>query len=271
MATYAVGDIQGRYNDFLRLLDRIRFSPERDNLILLGDLVNRGPNSLEVVRFAMSHATSIKTVLGNHDLYLLGALENVVELRERDNLSDILTAPDREDIREWICRQPLVINDPNLNILAVHAGVHPFWTLDDILAYAKEVEQVIASKTRSDFLTHMLGNKPRRWSESLTDWKRIRILVNVFTRMRFIKRNGKLDFKEFRTRGQQQKNLVPWFEFPGRVKIKPTIIFGHWSTLGVYQQPGILAMDSGCCWGRCLSAARLDGESVVITQISCKK
>ncbi len=271
MATYAVGDIQGRYYDLLRLLDRIRFTPECDNLILLGDLVNRGPNSLEVVRFAMSHASSVRTVLGNHDLYLLGALENVVEPRERDSFSNILTAPDREPILEWICSQPLVIDEPNLNILAVHAGVHPFWTHNDILTYAKEVERVIASPGRSDFLTHMLGNKPRRWSDSLSDWKRIRTLVNIFTRMRYIKRNGKLDFKEVRTRGKQQKNLIPWFEFPGRVKIKPTVIFGHWSTLGVYQQPGILAMDSGCCWGRCLSAGRLDGESFAITQVSCQK
>ncbi|MDE0310351.1 MAG: symmetrical bis(5'-nucleosyl)-tetraphosphatase [Acidiferrobacterales bacterium] len=270
MATYAVGDIQGRYNDLLRLLDRIRFSPESDRLILLGDLVNRGPNSLDVVRFAMSHASSVRTVLGNHDLYLLGVLENIVEARERDTFTDVLSAPDREEILAWVCRQPLVIDEPELNILAVHAGVHPFWTHDDILMHAKQAEQVIAGSGRAEFLMHMLGNKPRRWSDTLAGWDRMRILVNVFTRMRYVKRNGKLDFKEVRTRGKQQKNLVPWFEFPGRVKIRPTIVFGHWSTLGVYQQPGILAMDSGCCWGRCLSAARLDGESFAITQVACK-
>ena len=271
MATYAVGDIQGRHNDFLRLLDRIGFSPESDRLILLGDLVNRGPDSLATVRFAIAHTSSVQIVLGNHDLYLLGALENAVEPRERDTFSEILEASDRDDIRDWLCQQPMAIHDKDLNILAVHAGIHPYWTLDDTLAFSKEVEQVLIGDQRLEFLEQMLGNKPRRWSDSLTDWKRIRILVNVFTRMRYIKRNGKLDFKEMRTRGEQKKNLTPWFEFPGRVKIRPTIVFGHWSSLGVYQQPGILAMDSGCCWGRCLSAAKLDGEAFSITQVSCKK
>lgn len=271
MATYAVGDIQGRHNDFLRLLDRIGFSPGNDSLILLGDLVNRGPDSLAVVRFAMTHPGSVRIILGNHDLYLIGVLDNTVQPRKRDTFSDIIEAADRDRILEWLCRQPLAVHDPDLNILAVHAGVHPHWTLDETMTYAKEVERVLASGQRQEFLRQMLGNKPRRWSESLTGWERTRFLVNVFTRMRYIKHNGKLDFKEMRTRGEQDRNLTPWFEFPGRVRIRPTIVFGHWSSLGVYQQPGILAMDSGCCWGRCLSAARLDGEAFAITQVSCKK
>ncbi len=270
MPTYAIGDIQGRHKEFMQLLDRIGFSPGADRLILLGDLVNRGPDSLSVLEFAMRHEESIDTLLGNHDLYLLAVLEGVVQPRERDTFSDVLASAERSEIRQWLYRQPLAIHDPELNILAVHAGVHPFWTLEQTLSHSSEIESLLQSERRQELLSNMFGNKPRRWSESRTGWARSRFMINVFTRMRYIKRNGRLDYKEMRTRGEQARKLIPWFEFPGRIRIDPTIVFGHWSSLGVYQQPGILAMDSGCCWGRCLSAARLDGGSFMITQVSCR-
>ncbi len=270
MATYAVGDIQGRYQEFCLLLDKIKFSPESDRLILLGDLVNRGPDSLSVVHYAMAHESCVDIVLGNHDLYLLAVLEDVAEPRERDTFSDVLNASKRTEIKQWLCSQPLVIHDSELNFLAVHAGIYPLWSLDDALDYADEIHQLLMSSERQSLMKHMFGNKPRCWSESLDGWKRLRFMINVFTRMRYIKRSGKLDFLEMRTLGEQKKNLLPWFEFPERTEIEPTIVFGHWSSLGVYMQPGILAMDSGCCWGRCLSAVRLDREPFVVTQIKCE-
>ena len=271
MATYAVGDIQGRYNDLLRLLDRLEFSFEKDRLILLGDLVNRGPDSLGVIRFAMQHPEQVRVILGNHDLFLIGILENILKQRPHDTLSGILTAPDRKEIHDWLCKQPLAIHDPELNFLAVHAGVHPQWTLEDALERAQEVEQVLKDPIRTEFFKNMRGNKPKRWSDSLEGWERIRVIVNVLTRMRYIKRNKKLDFKEMGPRGKQKKKLVPWFDFPNRVRIEPTIVFGHWSSLGVYMKPGLLALDSGCCWGGSLSAARLDRQSYEIFQVPCDR
>ena len=270
MTTYAIGDIQGRYQEFRLLLDKIKFSPESDRLLLLGDLVNRGPDSLSVVHYAMAHESSVDVVLGNHDLYLLAVLEDVAEPRERDTFSDVLNTSKRAEIKQWLCSQPLVIHDSELNFLAVHAGIHPLWSLNDALNYADEIHQMLISSERQSLMKHMFGNKPRRWSESLDGWKRLRFMINVFTRMRYIKRSGNLDFQEMRTLGEQKKNLLPWFDFPERNEIRPTIIFGHWSSLGVYMQPGILAMDSGCCWGRCLSAVRLDREPFAVTQIKCQ-
>ena len=269
MATYAIGDIQGCYSEFRHLLDEIDFVPSKDRLVLLGDMVNRGKDSLSVVRFAMKYKQSIDVVLGNHDLFMLSVLEEAAPIRSGDTFSDVLDAPDREEIHEWLCRQPLAIHDSKLNFLAVHAGVHPRWRLSDTLNYAGEIETMLQSKDRKMLLRKMFGNKPRRWSESLSGWKRLRFILNVLTRMRFISIDERLNFVEVGPRASNENKLVRWFDFPNRIEIEPTIVFGHWSSLGVFQSPGILAMDSGCCWGRCLSAARLDTKKAEISQVTC--
>lgn len=269
MATYAIGDIQGCYSQFRHLLDEIDFCPSKDQLVLLGDLVNRGNESLSVVRFAMKHEQSVNVVLGNHDLFMLSVMEEVAQIRPIDTFSDVLAAPDREEIHEWLCCQPLAIHDSKLNFLAVHAGVHPKWSLSDTMEYAQEIETMLQRTKRKKLLRKMYGNKPRRWSNSLSGWKRLRFILNVLTRMRFISIDGRLDFKEMGACASNKNKLVRWFDYPDRIEIKPTIVFGHWSSLGVFQSPGILAMDSGCCWGRCLSAARLDTKKPEITQILC--
>ena len=271
MATYAVGDIQGCYKELCQLLEKIEFCPDRDRLILLGDLVNRGPDSLSVIRFAMNHRSCVDVVLGNHDLYLIAALEDPGLARSHDTFDDVLKAPDRKQIKKWLCRQPLIIYEPELNILAVHAGIFPLWSLDEALEYAREVEALLQGKCRREFLKNMFGNKPRKWSQSHSNWDRVRFFVNAFTRMRYINRKGKLDFVEMRTLGEQRKKLKPWFDYPGRVPVEPTIVFGHWSSLGVHIQPGILAMDSGCYWGRSLSAANLDSQPFKITQVKSER
>ncbi len=270
MATYAIGDIQGCYNEFELLLQEIKYDPARDHLILLGDLVNRGPDSLSVIRFAMQHETSVEMVLGNHELHLLTILENVSKPRKQDSFTNIMQASDRGEICEWLCQQPFAIHKTELNVLAVHAGIHPYWSLDDCLKHANEVEILLRGPQRREFLTNLFGNKPKRWKNDHSQWDRARVIVNILTRMRYIRKNGKLNFSEFRTRGQQEKGLIPWFEFPQRKFIKPTIVFGHWSSLGVFLQPGIVALDSGCCWGNSLSAAQLDSTPFKISQIRCK-
>ncbi len=267
MATYAIGDIQGCYREFRHLLDEIFFDPSKDRLILLGDLVNRGNGSLSVIRFAMKYEKSVDIVLGNHDLSMLSVIEGLRPMRARDTFNDVLQALERDEIGNWLSNQPLLIHDRELNVLAVHAGIHPQWSLMEALQYAGEIEDLLKSEKRKDLLANMYGNKPRRWSESRSGWKRARIILNTLTRMRFISIKGHLDFTELGNKASNKKKLFRWFEFPGRVPIEPTIVFGHWSTLGVFQSPGLLAMDSGCCWGRCLSAARLDTDKFEITQV----
>ncbi len=269
MATYAIGDIQGCYGEFRQLLKAIDFSPKRDRLILLGDLVNRGPNSLPVVKFAMRHEACIDVVLGNHDLHLLAALEHDAIRRREHTFEDILQSKRRDSVFRWLCRQRLAIHSKKLNIIATHAGIYPLWSLQQTLLCAAEVEVILQGSQRSEFLKTMFGPKPQRWDDALEGFARARFIVNALTRMRYVTGKGKLNFTEVRALGKQDKKLHPWFAHPKRVPIAPTVVFGHWSSLGVYMQPGILAMDSGCCWGRCLSAVRLDKRPFKITQVEC--
>ena len=271
MATYAIGDIQGCYQQFLKLLEKIKFDHNKDRLILVGDLVNRGPDSLSVVRYAMQHDESIDIVLGNHELHLLAVLDEVNPPRRLDRFDAIIEAPERSAIRDWLCNQPLAIHEPALNIVVTHAGIHPDWNLQTCLACAAQVQQVLKSPQRRLMFKKMFGNKPRRWSETLTGWKRTRFIINALTRMRYITARGKLDFNEVRPPGQHRPGRMPWFEYPQRQPIDATVVFGHWSSLGVVQKPGVLALDSGCCWGQRLSAARLDCSPHEIISVRCKK
>jgi len=271
VATYAIGDIQGCYRQLLKLLKKLEFNPQRDRLILLGDLVNRGPQSLEVIRYAMQNEASIDIVLGNHELHLLGVLDGVKLPRPTDTFHDVVNAPDREAIRDWLITRPMAIYEQTRNVVVTHAGIHPEWTLQECLELAKEVEEVLQGPERTAMFENMFGNKPRRWCDSHSGWKRTRFIINALTRMRYLTTSGKMDFEEVRPPGEQLPNLIPWFEYPNRKPIDATIVFGHWSALGVFQEPGVLSLDSGCCWGRRLSAARIDTRSFEIISVRCKK
>ena len=271
MSVYAIGDIQGCYKQFCKLIAKIEFNPDSDHLYLVGDLVNRGPDSLSMIKFVMRHRECVSLVLGNHELHLLAVLDGVKNLRPSDNFQAILTCSDSTQIKHWLCQQPLAIYDPKINCVITHAGIHPSWTLEQCLELASEVELTLKSASRTELLRNMFGNKPSKWSDSLPRWKRTRFIINALTRMRYLKANGKMDFEEVRQPGSQAEGRIPWFEFPGRKPIEATCVFGHWSALGVYQAPGILALDSGCCWGRKLSVAQLDCTPHEIVSVRCKK
>lgn len=270
MAVYAIGDIQGCYGHFRRLLDKLEFDPKRDSLLLTGDVVNRGKHSLKVLRYIVKHEASIRMVLGNHEIHMLAASERGRFKRSSDTFGDILKAPDRSDLLHWLRRQPLAMHDPDLNVLLVHAAVHPFWTLQNCLDFSAEVRNVMLGPSYRTFLKKLYGNQPSRWRDDMKRWSRIRYIVNVFTRLRYMSANGKLNFSHTGPPGSQPKRLVPWFRFPSRVDMQPTIVFGHWSSLGIHDADGVLALDTGCCWGNRLSAARVDGRKYKITSVKCK-
>ena len=261
MAVYAIGDLQGCLDPLKRLLDKVRFDPAADRLWFTGDLVNRGPASLATLRFVRDLGPQVVTVLGNHDLHLLAAAwaENR-PLKKRDTLADILEAPDREELLEWLRRQPLFHQDPDLGFAMVHAGLPPQWDLEDARAAAAELEAVLRGDRFVDFLRQMYGNKPDRWDPALRGIERLRFSINAFTRLRYLKRDGSLDFDNQGPLSKAGKALVPWFDFPGRRSAGARIVFGHWSTLGYHAEGGVFGIDTGCVWGGRLTALQLDGE-----------
>jgi bis(5'-nucleosyl)-tetraphosphatase (symmetrical) len=260
MADYVVGDLQGCLDELERLLDRIRFRPGRDRLWLVGDLVNRGPRSLDSLRFVRDLGESALAVLGNHDLHLLAASEGVRAPRSRDTLQEILDAPDREPLLEWLRRLPLVHRDRG--VCMVHAGLPPQWDVAEAAERASELEAVLSGPDWRPFMHQMYGDEPARWREDLEGPDRLRYLVNAFTRMRYLDARGGLDLQEGRPPGQQAPGLVPWFAFPGRRSRGQPIVFGHWATLRFGGAPDpeerVHHLDTGCVWGGSLSALRLD-------------
>ena len=264
MAIYAIGDVQGCYEDLMGLLDEIHFDPSRDKLWFTGDLVNRGPDSLRVLRFVRDLGDAAITVLGNHDLHMLALAENLAPTHRSDTLEEIFTAPDRGELLTWVRQQPLMYHDEKLHFTMVHAGLPPQWDLIHAQQYAVEVETVLKSETYRDYLSNMYGNEPDNWDENLEGWNRLRFITNCFTRLRYCDVNGKLCFKSQGEPGTQLPGLQPWFEIPERKSKDLRIVFGHWSTLGLYQDSfsqkgGIFALDTGCLWGGLLTAMRLDG------------
>lgn len=259
MAVYAVGDIQGCYDELRALLDRLRFEPNADRLWLVGDLVNRGPKSLETLRFVRDLGPAAITVLGNHDLHLIAAHHGRHLGRGGHTLDAVLTAPDRDELIDWLRRQPLLHHDDDLGFIMVHAGLPPQWDLDLAQRCAREVEDTLRGPLLGEFIDNMYGNKPNRWSADLIGWDRLRFCVNGFTRMRYVDAQGRLDFGAKGPPGTQGKGLYPWFELP-RASAGLRIVFGHWSTLGPRDDPGIYPLDTGCLWGGALTALRLDGE-----------
>ena len=262
MATYAIGDLQGCHREFEALLHHTDFSAQRDRLWLVGDLVNRGPQSAAVLRSVMALGDCVVTVLGNHDLHLLAcAYVDTVKPRRRDTLDEILHAPDREAMLAWLRRQPLLHHDAALNYTLVHAGLPPQWDLDLALRCAQEVEDCLRGPQFVDFLAHMYGDEPAHWHNTLTGHARLRYITNSLTRIRYCTADGSIDLKD---KGEPAagSGLTPWFAMPSRASRSLRIVFGHWSTLRVApaQWPtlGVYPLDTGAVWGGQLTAMRLE-------------
>ncbi len=257
MAVYAIGDLQGCYEPFRRLLDQIRFDPERDQLWLAGDLVNRGPQSLACLRYVKSLGASAVTVLGNHDLHLLAVWAGSERHKRKDTLDEVLDAPDVDELCHWLRRQPMIHYDAGRNSLMSHAGIPPQWSLEQALSLAGELEQVLRGDQYGAYFSHMYGNKPRVWDDQLTGYERLRLITNYLTRMRFIDAAGGLEFDSKEGPGAAPDGFRPWFEYPRKDSTR--ILFGHWAALeGKVRTPQYVALDTGCVWGGCLTAFDLD-------------
>lgn len=259
MAVYAIGDIQGCYDPFRRLLDKIRFDPARDSLWLTGDLVNRGPKSLKTLRFVRDLGDPVITVLGNHDLHLLALEAGAVRPGKRfGSLDKTLRASDREELCEWLRHRPLAHYDKQLDTLLVHAGTHPQWSVKKTLALAAEVEAALRGDKYVTLLGKMYGNTPAVWSDDLSGYKRLRFIINCLTRMRLVTSDFHLDFNFSGHPARARKNQQPWFDAPDPAWAGTRIIFGHWSALGLVVLDDLISLDTGCVWGRQLTAVRLD-------------
>lgn len=266
MATFAIGDIQGCYDSLCRLLERCAFNPATDRLWLVGDLVNRGPKSLETLRLLKSLGNSALTVLGNHDLYLLMVAEGGAKFRGKDDtLQAIFDAPDCGELLDWLRHQPLCHTEGDYCL--VHAGLLPQWTTQQARELAREVEWALQGPQYHEFVTNLWGSEPAGWSDDLRGWQRLRVIVNAMTRMRFCTPDGIMEFK---TKGELVKapaGHLPWFEVPGRKSANQVIVAGHWSALGLKLMPNLLALDTGCLWGGQLSALRLEDRQLF--QVAC--
>ncbi len=258
MTTYAIGDLQGCFEPLQRLLKKIGFSPTRDRLLFAGDLVNRGPQSLEVLRFVKSLGNAATTVLGNHDLHLIAASRSG-NFGSHDTFGDIMRAPDCNALLDWLLAQPLAYTEPDSGVLMVHAGVAPQWDRAQTLALSEEVSATLTGPKGDKFLAQMYGNEPDLWDDQLRGVLRLRFVVNCLTRLRYCEADGRIRLKPSGKPGTQANGLMPWFEVPGRKTARDTIIFGHWSTLGQvhWPQAQVYGLDTGCLWGGCLTALNL--------------
>ncbi|MDD2546389.1 MAG: symmetrical bis(5'-nucleosyl)-tetraphosphatase [Burkholderiaceae bacterium] len=258
MALYCIGDIQGCHDALERLLSEIGFSPSRDTAYLLGDLVNRGPGSAAVLRRCMAQDGALQVLLGNHDLHLLAAAHGARKPSRRDTLADVLEAPDRAVLLDWLRQQPLARQHTHggETLLMVHAGVLPQWSAADTLARAGEVQALLRSPDLPRFLHQMYGNQPDQWRDDLSGLERLRVIVNALTRLRFCSPEGRMDFESTESASAAPDGLLPWFDAPKRQTAGGLVAFGHWSTLGWLNRPHLLGLDTGCVWGGCLSAVR---------------
>lgn len=253
---YAVGDVQGCLESLEALLEQI---PADAPLLFVGDLVNRGPESLETLRFVKSLGARARVTLGNHDLHLLAVAAGAGRMHRKDTIAPILTAPDRDELIDWLRRQPLMVEEAD--VVFVHAGLHPAWTLERARALAAQVHEALSGPDWRESLSAMYGNTA--WSDDLKGPERVRAILNAFTRMRFVdRRTGELDFDQKEGVGSAPKHLVPWFEYENRINAEATICFGHWSMLGLVNRPNIIAIDTGCLWGGKLTAMRFPDRRV---------
>ena len=257
MPTYAIGDIQGCELELNRLLERIRFDPAADRLWFAGDLVNRGPGSLGVLRLIHSLDACSTVVLGNHDLHLLALATGNQKHAQRSTLDEVLQAPDRDELLHWLRHRPLLHHDPAKGYTLIHAGLPPQWTLADAQGCARELEETLRGPDWQDYLLAMYGNEPSRWSPDLTGMPRLRFITNCLTRLRYCTPDGTLALKEKSLPANRPAGLVPWFQCPGRRSRDTRIIFGHWSALGYWDQDNCWGIDSGCLWGGNLTAIRV--------------
>ena len=264
MALYAIGDLQGCHAEFMALLERIRFDAGRDRLWLTGDLVNRGPDSLSVLREVKSIGTAVTVVLGNHDLHLLAMAFAPRGVRKREKeLETVLDAPDAAELLAWLAARPLLHRERGNSWTLIHAGLPPEWTLSEAEGCAREVERALRDDA-AGLLGSMYGDAPDRWSGSLAGEERLRFIVNCLTRLRFVDRKGRLVLSHKGTIDDAPEGAMPWFRHPERATRKDALVFGHWSALGYLSEPGLLCLDSGCVWGGALTAQRIDRESAPV-------
>lgn len=268
MATYAIGDIQGCYRSLKALLKKIRFGSD-DKLWLCGDLVNRGPQSLDVLRFVRDLGSQVDTVLGNHDLHLLAIYYGATDRDPGKTLKPVLAAPDRHELMSWLQQQPLLIDSQALGAVMTHAGIPHIWTLEEASLRANEVEAALRTDGAKDFFAAMYGNQPANWSDRLEGTDRLRTITNYFTRMRFIAADGSLDFAASGNPEDAPTGFAPWFRYPRKDQQPRRIITGHWAALGLYEDEQVSALDSGCVWGNRLTARRL--EDGVIFSVASKE
>jgi bis(5'-nucleosyl)-tetraphosphatase (symmetrical) len=260
MALYLIGDVQGCDDALERLLQHIDFSPSRDKLYMLGDMVNRGPQNLQVLRRLMEFGSSAQCVLGNHDLHLLAVSLGARKSNDSDTIQDVLNAPERDALLHWLRHQHMALHIGN--VLLVHAGVLPQWTAEKTMALAGEVESLLRSDALGDFIAHMYGGMPNQWDDALTGHDRIRIIVNAFTRMRYCNAQGAMDFSYKKSPENAPVGQIPWFDLPNRLTQQTVVAFGHWSTLQLAPRADVVCLDDGCLWGGCLSALRLEDANL---------
>ncbi|MGD9108540.1 MAG: symmetrical bis(5'-nucleosyl)-tetraphosphatase [Gammaproteobacteria bacterium] len=265
MSTYAIGDVQGCYAELLLLLEKIQFDPAKDRLWFVGDLVNRGPNSLEVLRFIKNLGDKCIVVLGNHDLHLLAVVFGSQKYHDEDTFVDVLDADDKDELLHWLRSQKLCHYDEKLNFVMTHAGIPPQWDLATMQQCAQEVEQILRSDKHVEFFKHMYGNQPDYWDSDLLGWDRYRYITNALTRMRYCDREGRLDLTEKGPLSSAPVGLIPWFEMLNPKNKNFNIVFGHWAALmgsatEAYVAKNIFAIDTGCCWGRKLTALQLETQ-----------
>jgi bis(5'-nucleosyl)-tetraphosphatase (symmetrical) len=267
MATYAIGDLQGCFESLQALLEECRFDIARDQLWFVGDLVNRGPRSLEVLRYVRSLGERAVTVLGNHDLHLLMVAEGCAKANASDTLQDILGAPDRDELLAWLRGQKMIHAEGGYAM--VHAGLLPSWSLQEALELGVEVEQALRGPRYRELMSRMYGNRPDAWDESLSGYDRLRVIINAMTRLRICTPEGRMEFGYKGRVEDVPPGHVPWFAVPGRKSADTTVICGHWSALGLRAEKNLLALDSGCLWGQRLSAVRLEDRRIF--QVACPK
>lgn len=260
MATFAIGDLQGCYAEFAQLLQLIAFNPTRDRLWLVGDLVNRGPDSLAVLRHVKNLGDAAVCVLGNHDFHLLMLAYGFTKARTSDTLQAILATPDRAVLIDWLRHRPLIVHEDDY--LMVHAGLLPQWTAQTAACLAREVETHLRDSEPQAFFAQLYGNEPNAWRDDLAPFDRMRLVVNACARLRFCTADGGMEFAEKRAAEYAPSGYLPWFSIPERRSAQVTIVCGHWSTLGLTLRPNLLMLDSGCVWGGTLSAVRLEDRRV---------
>ncbi len=268
MATYAIGDVQGCLPPLQQLLEKINYQPKHDQLWFTGDIVNRGMHSLETLRFIKALPQNTIVVLGNHDLALLAIAAGKAPIHSKDTIEEILKAPDRDVLLDWLRHRPLLHHDLTLGFTMTHAGIYPKWDLQQAKTLATEIEHHLQDTGYKEFLQHMYGNHPLVWDEALTGWDRTRFITNAFTRMRFCSSSGALDLS-IKGSPLMHPHDIPWYAFPDRRTKEDKLIFGHWAALGTQiEVPNIYPLDSGCVWGNCLTAICLQTERKV--EVDCK-